>query len=57
MTITDNQRQAIETSGNVLVMAGAGSGKTSTLVDRCLYHVLHGERRVSVTEMLIVTFT
>jgi ATP-dependent helicase/nuclease subunit A len=57
MTITDNQRSAIEASGNVLVMAGAGSGKTSTLVERCLYHVLHAGQPVSVTEMLIVTFT
>src|SRR5512134_14649 len=57
MTITDNQRRAIEASGNVLVMAGAGSGKTSTLVERCLHHVLRGEGPVSVTEMLIVTFT
>jgi ATP-dependent helicase/nuclease subunit A len=57
MIITDNQRRAIETSGNMLVMAGAGSGKTSTLVERCLHHVLHGERPVSLTEMLIVTFT
>src|SRR5687767_5528988 len=57
MTVTDNQRKAIEASGNVLVMAGAGSGKTSTLVERCLHYVLHGERPISVTEMLIVTFT
>ena len=57
MTITENQRRAIEASGNVLVMAGAGSGKTSTLVERCLHHVLHADRPVSVTEMLIVTFT
>ncbi len=57
MTLTDNQRRAIETSGNVLVMAGAGSGKTSTLVERCLHHVLNGARPISVTEMLIVTFT
>ena len=57
MTITDNQRAAIEATGNVLVMAGAGSGKTSTLVERCLHHVLHPSQPVSVTEMLIVTFT
>src|SRR5688572_15003410 len=57
MTITDNQRKAIEAAGNVLVMAGAGSGKTSTLVERCLHHVLHPSQPVSVTEMLIVTFT
>jgi ATP-dependent helicase/nuclease subunit A len=57
MIITGNQRSAIEASGNVLVMAGAGSGKTSTLVERCLYHVLHPKEPVSVVEMLIVTFT
>jgi ATP-dependent helicase/nuclease subunit A len=57
MTLTENQRRAIEASGNVLVMAGAGSGKTSTLVERCLHHVLHARQPVSVTEMLIVTFT
>src|SRR5687767_4077898 len=57
MTITENQRSAIEAPGNVLVMAGAGSGKTSTLVERCLHHVLHPKEPVSVAEMLIVTFT
>ena len=57
MTITDNQRRAIDASGNVLVMAGAGSGKTSTLVERCLHHILRPDLSVSVTEMLIVTFT
>lgn len=57
MIITGNQRKAIEASGNVLVMAGAGSGKTSTLVERCLHHVLHPKEPVSVAEMLIVTFT
>jgi ATP-dependent helicase/nuclease subunit A len=57
MIITGSQRKAIEASGNVLVMAGAGSGKTSTLVERCLHHVLHPTAPVSVAEMLIVTFT
>lgn len=57
MTITDPQRTAIRAPGNVLVLAGAGAGKTSTLVERCLYHVLHPQDPVSVEEMLIVTFT
>ena len=57
MIITDHQRDAINALGNVLVMAGAGSGKTSTLVERCLHHVLHPTQPMSVAEMLIVTFT
>lgn len=57
MIITDAQRRAIEAPGNVLVLAGAGSGKTSTLVERCLHHVLHPQNPVSIEEMLVVTFT
>jgi ATP-dependent helicase/nuclease subunit A len=57
MIITDSQREAIKASGNVLVLAGAGSGKTSTLVERCLHYLLHPQHPVSVEEMLIVTFT
>src|SRR5688500_19296649 len=57
MIFTESQQAAVARPGNVLVMAGAGSGKTSTLVERCLYHVLHPNQPVSVAEMLIVTFT
>lgn len=57
MTLTEHQRAAIEATGNVLVLAGAGSGKTSTLVERCLHHMLHPRQPVSIDEMLIVTFT
>ena len=41
--------------GNVLVMAGAGTGKTKTLVDRCLHCLEFGG--ASIEELLIVTFT
>ena len=41
--------------GNVLVMAGAGTGKTHTLVERCLDLICN--EQVSLDEMLIVTFT
>ena len=34
--LTRSQRQAVDARGNVLVMAGAGTGKTKTLVARCL---------------------
>ncbi|MEY4918152.1 MAG: hypothetical protein RL616_2065, partial [Verrucomicrobiota bacterium] len=53
--LTPSQRQAVEARGNVLVMAGAGTGKTKTLVARCLDCL---ERdRAALDELLIVTFT
>src|SRR4051794_35254670 len=54
MTFTPAQQLAIEARGNVLVMAGAGAGKTRTLVERCLRCLEEG---TSITEILIVTFT
>jgi ATP-dependent helicase/nuclease subunit A len=53
--LTPAQRQAVAARGNVLVMAGAGTGKTRTLVERCL-HCLCAER-ASLDEILVVTFT
>ncbi|HEY4414945.1 MAG TPA: UvrD-helicase domain-containing protein [Verrucomicrobiae bacterium] len=53
--LTPAQRQAVVARGNVLVMAGAGTGKTKTLVARCL-DCLHRDR-ASLDELLIVTFT
>ena len=41
-------------SGNVIVVAGAGTGKTHTLVQECLTRLDQG---VEITDMLIVTFT
>jgi superfamily I DNA/RNA helicase len=35
--LTSSQRRAVTARGNVLVMAGAGTGKTHTLVERCLH--------------------
>src|ERR1700744_5732783 len=54
-TLTPSQRRAVLARGNVLVMAGAGTGKTKTLVTRCL-DCLERER-VNLDELLIVTFT
>jgi ATP-dependent helicase/nuclease subunit A len=54
-SLTPNQRQAVAARGNVLVMAGAGTGKTRTLIARCL-DCLERER-ASLDELLIVTFT
>ena len=54
---TANQQRAIKAEGNVLVMAGAGAGKTRTLVERCLDRMLAEHDRVSLDEVLLVTFT
>jgi ATP-dependent helicase/nuclease subunit A len=57
MGLTPSQQQAISARGNVLVMAGAGTGKTSTLVERCLNCMLEESPRASLDEFLVVTFT
>jgi ATP-dependent helicase/nuclease subunit A len=54
-SLTPSQRQAVAARGNVLVMAGAGAGKTKTLVARCLDCL--DRERASLDELLIVTFT
>ncbi|MBW8865687.1 MAG: UvrD-helicase domain-containing protein, partial [Verrucomicrobia bacterium] len=53
--LTPSQRQAVAARGNVLVMAGAGTGKTKTLVERCLDCL--DRERASLDELLIVTLT
>lgn len=52
---TDAQRNAIESRGNTLVSAAAGSGKTATLSAKIL-HLLENED-TNLKEFLIVTFT
>ncbi len=53
--LTPAQQRAVAARGNVLVMAGAGTGKTHTLVERCLNLIC--QEQVSLDEILIVTFT
>lgn len=54
-TPTPDQKQAIETvDRNVVVVAGAGSGKTRVLVDRYLYLLRQG---VGISQILAITFT
>ncbi len=54
MSTTAAQQLAIHAEGNVLVAAGAGAGKTSTLVARCVRLITEGG---SLENILMVTFT
>lgn len=52
---TENQKKAVETtSGNILVSAGAGSGKTFVLVERIIRMLKEG---VEINSLLVLTFT
>jgi ATP-dependent helicase/nuclease subunit A len=56
-SFTDSQQQAIKaTDRNLLVSAGAGAGKTRTLVER-IFQLLAGEDLCSVDRLLVVTFS
>ena len=55
--LTDEQRLAVESiDKNVIVSAGAGSGKTSVLVSRYL-QVLEANPQATVSNLIAVTFT
>ncbi len=56
-SLTAQQEEAVAARGNVLVVAGAGAGKTRTLVERCLAWLLEERKQGSVDEILMVTFT
>jgi ATP-dependent helicase/nuclease subunit A len=57
MNLTSAQQAAVAARGNVLVVAGAGTGKTRTLVERCLACLVAGQPPASLDEILMVTFT
>jgi ATP-dependent helicase/nuclease subunit A len=57
MKTTPSQLEAIRAEGDVLVAAGAGAGKTSTLVERCVQRVIDPTGGVSLDQILMVTFT
>ena len=52
---TENQELAINEFGkNIIVSAGAGSGKTAVLTERVIRKLLNG---VDINNLLILTFT
>ena len=52
---TEEQKQAIHESGkNIIVSAGAGSGKTAVLTRRVIEHINNG---IHINELLVLTFT
>src|SRR6185436_5511097 len=57
MSLTPAQLKAVAAKGNVLVVAGAGTGKTRTLVERCLNCLIEGIPPLSLDQILMVTFT
>src|SRR5439155_21439632 len=57
MSLTLAQQEAIAARGNVLVVAGAGTGKTNTLVERCMTCLLQETPPLALNEILMVTFT
>ena len=50
------QQEAIKsTNPRILVLAGAGSGKTHTLIDKIKFYI--NERKVAPKNILVITFT
>ncbi len=57
INLTAPQKSAVETKGNILVAAAAGSGKTAVLVERVIKKLCSKTDAVSADRLLIVTFT
>lgn len=58
MEFTDEQRAAIGLTGrNLAVSAGAGSGKTATLVERIFHLIADPDAGCRIDNLLVVTFT
>ena len=55
---TAEQQAAIDIHGcNLLVAAGAGSGKTAVLVERIIKMITHPTKPIDIDKLLVVTFT
>lgn len=58
MKLNPSQLAAIQATGDSIISAGAGSGKTQVLVERCLDRLLTEDpsKHVSLDQILILTF-
>ena len=54
---TEQQDKAIKSSGQILVSAAAGSGKTAVLVEKIVKMITTGEDPVPADRIMVVTFT
>ena len=54
-TLNERQKEAVKTLGPLLVLAGAGSGKTKVLTTKVAYLIL--EKNISPHHILAITFT
>ncbi len=57
MKLTQEQSNAVNARGNVLVSAAAGSGKTAVLTERVIDRILNSDTPVDIDRLLVVTFT
>ncbi len=55
VSLNDQQRAAVEATGEVFVSAGAGTGKTAVLVERFVRAVC--DRGLDVDSILVITYT
>ncbi|MEI8378435.1 MAG: UvrD-helicase domain-containing protein, partial [bacterium] len=53
--LDDSQKRAVLAQTNCIVTAGAGAGKTSVLVARCIHLIM--KRRIPLRSILALTFT
>jgi ATP-dependent helicase/nuclease subunit A len=56
MNLTKNQKKALDLNRNLVVSAGAGSGKTTVLVNRFI-HILINEPSLELRNIVAITFT
>lgn len=54
MKLTVDQRKAVEAKNNILVAASAGTGKTSTMIERVIHLIL--KENIDISEVLILIF-
>lgn len=57
ISLTDEQLAAINANGDLLVVASAGTGKTSTLISRCERFIFDEVNPIPLDRILMVTFT